>query len=70
MSTPTILSNNATIYDAHGHIANQGVKVILVPATDTECETVAIGLDAHRADDLIITPTRITSKIAGWEVAL
>lgn len=65
-----VLSTSALVLSADGFIQERGVTVISWPETVTTCEIISIGEGQHRADDLIVTVDRITSKIAGWEVAL
>lgn len=67
---PVTLSTTAIVLSADGFIQERDVTVIRWPETVTTCETISIGAGQHRADDLIVTAERITSKIAGWEVAL
>ena len=68
--TRKILSTNATLIDSDGLILGHGLTVISYPKTADEASQVMIGSTMHRTDDLIVTADRITSKIAGWEVAL
>lgn len=64
MSTETILSEAASIYDANGYLTQSGVTVC-------DCgEIVTIGGTAHAKTDLRINSYRIESLIAGWLVIL
>jgi len=59
-----IITRTATAYDKQGYLAARNVTV---------CDfgdTVGIGASEHLKDDLIITATAITSKLAGWTISL
>lgn len=66
----TILSSSATLIDNDGHVAARDLTVAEYPATPDRCATIAIGSSEHSRDDLVVTNSSITSRVAGWEVSL
>lgn len=64
------LSTSAIITDSNGYITDRGVTVVEHPETSDRCATIQINRTEHRADDLVISADKITSKLAGWDVAL
>lgn len=59
----TINHNDWTLFDDQGYIEQHGVEV-----HDCEDGTVRIGRTLHNRDDLIISDTRIESRLAKWRL--
>lgn len=64
MSTYTVISRQAQVYDARGYLQQSGVQVC------DHGDTISIGATEHPKDNLEISAERIVSRTHGWEVVL
>lgn len=62
MTTHTIITTNATLFDDQGYRVKSGITV------RDHGDTISIGRTEHLKEDLIIGDNSITSTLAGWEL--